>query len=797
MKVSYNWLKDYIAFDYDPHKLSEILTDLGLEVGGLEEIGGVEGNLEGVVVGHVLSAEQHPNADRLKVCKVEVGQEEPLQIVCGAPNVAAGQKVPVSLVGTTLYPISGDPFKIKKGKIRGEVSMGMICAEDELGLGTDHDGIMVLAGDPEPGTPVNQVIELDKDYIIEIDLTPNRIDGASHYGVARDLGAFMRKKARLPEISYDPTKAANKNPIPVTIEDASRCKRYLSIYIEDVTVNESPEWLKKRLTAIGLRPINNVVDITNYVLMELGHPLHAFDADQIGGQKVIVKTLEKETPFVTLDEVERKLVPHEDLMICDASKPLCIGGTMGGIDSGVTFETKNVFLECAYFIPGTVRKSAKRHGIHSDSSFRYERGVDMNMEETTIKRATDLILTLAGGTASQMEDIRLDDFAPFPVELEKAHIHRLIGKEIPLSDIKEIFDGLEMKVVSESEEAFKLAVPAYRVDVQRPQDVIEDILRVYGYNNVAPSIKMNASVDFSQKKEAYRLKERYADYLSANGFYEILNNSLVHQSRGSTNAVFMVNPLSEDQSVLRENMVYGVLESILYNQNRQNEDVALYEFGRTYHKKQDKYEEKEWLVMAVTGTKQDIHWGTKPTLSSLFTLTKEVERISQWFRIEGSLEEGTHELFDYGLAYVVRGRPLLHYGRVKQTLLDQFDLRNEVFYLELDWNYLAKLHDQQKVLFQEIPIYPGMRRDFSLLIDEQIKFQDLRRVVAKTNPKLIKKVELYDVYQGKGVAEGKKSYLISVLLRDDNKSLEGKSADKISDRITANLAREFQAELRK
>lgn len=797
MKVSYNWLKDYIDFDYDPAKLSEILTDLGLEVGGLEETGGVEGNLEGVVVGHVLSAEQHPNADRLRVCKVDVGQEEPLQIVCGAPNVAAGQKVPVSLVGTTLYPTEGDPFKIKKGKIRGEVSMGMICAEDELGLGTDHDGIMVLEGDPTPGTPVNQVIELDKDYIIEIDLTPNRIDGASHFGVARDLGAFMRQKARLPEMKFDSSQGTFKNPIPVSIEDESRCKRYMSVYIKGIEVKESPDWLKQRLTGIGLRPINNVVDITNYVLMELGHPMHAFDADEIVGQKVIVKTLEKETPFTTLDEVERKLVAHEDLMICDTTKPLCIGGTMGGINSGVTFKTKNVFLEVAYFAPGTVRKSAKRHGIHSDSSFRYERGIDMNMADNTIRRATDLILELAGGSASQVEDIRLDDFAPFPVELPKAQIHRLIGKEIPLTDIREIFEGLEMKIVEETDDSFKLEVPAYRVDVQRPQDVIEDILRVYGYNNVAPSIKMNASVDFSQKKEAYRLKERYANYLSANGFYEILNNSLVHSDRGTKGAVFMVNPLSEDQSVLRENMVYGVLESILYNQNRQNEDLSLYEFGRTYHKKDDAYQEKEWLVMAVTGKKKDEHWADKPGVSTMFTLTKEVERISQWFRIEGSLEEVEHELFDYGLSYKVGGKSLLNYGRIKQELQDKFDLRNEVFYLELDWEYLAKLHERKAVLFQEIPMYPGMRRDFSLLIDEGVRFQDLRQVVAKTNPKLIKKVELYDVYQGKGVEKGKKSYLISVLLRDDKKSLEGKAADKISERITVNLAREFQAELRK
>jgi len=797
MKISYNWLKTYLDFPYSPEELSDILTQLGLEVSGVEKTGGLPHDLEGVVVGLVESVAPHPNADRLKVCEVNIGQTEPLHIVCGAPNVATGQKVPVATVGTTLHPYGGKPIKIKKGKIRGEESMGMICAEDELGLGPEHEGIMVLDAGLEVGTSFKESLQTEEDYVIEIDLTPNRIDAASHYGVARDLAAYMRTRARLPQISLDPARLTRPNPIPVTVENPELCKRYVSVYIEGVQVTDSPEWMQKRLKAIGLRPINNIVDITNYVLMELGQPMHAFDADQLQGGQIIVKTLPKDQPFITLDEQERQLLAGQDLMICDAERPLCIGGIMGGINSGVTHNTRNVFLEVAYFDPGTVRRTSKRLGINSDSSFRYERGADPNMPPLAALRAASLMAEITGGTPSQIVDLKLSDFPPYEVDLSIQHTNRLIGKELSKAEIVEILSALEIKVEERPDgDTLHLQVPPYRVDVQRPQDVIEEVLRVHGYNQVEVPSRLNASINFRQYKDRFGLRSRYADYLSANGYYEILTNSLVGPQEDAKEAVKMVNPLSEEQSSLRTNMLPGMLEVIRYNQNRQEEDLALYEFGKTYHKRGEDYEEREWLTLAVTGRRHPKHWQIDNGKVSLFTLTKEAERLQRWFRLDAKVRETQYPDFDYGLELVHQGRVLARYGKVKSALTQAYDIRNEVFFMLIDLQPLLEHYFQTAITFEPIPMFPAIRRDISLLIDRSVSFAQIQQVIQQANPRLIRAIELHDVYKGKGIPQGKKSYLVSILLRDDKKTLEDATADKVCTRVYQLLEKQLGAEIR-
>ncbi|MEM7655911.1 MAG: phenylalanine--tRNA ligase subunit beta [Bacteroidota bacterium] len=799
MKISYNWLKEYIDIDQSPEALADILTMLGLEVGTIQQVGGIPGNLEGVVVGLVTSAEQHPNADRLRVCKVDIGAGEPLNIVCGAPNVAAGQKVPVATVGTVLHPFGAEqPLKIKKGKIRGEVSRGMICAEDELGVGTSHDGIMVLPEDTPVGSPAIDFIELDQDWVLEIDLTPNRIDGASHYGVARDLAAYFRTRPRLPQDTLPEAGLDFANPIPVEINNPDLCPRYTSIYIAGVTVQESPDWLKNRLTAIGLRPINNVVDITNYVLHELGHPMHAFDADQLAGGKVVVQTLAKGRTFVTLDEAERELIADTDLMICDAEKPLCIAGTMGGINSGVTEATKNVFLESAYFDAGSVRRTSKRLGINSDSSFRFERGADPNMTKTAALRAAWLILELAGGKASQVADLQMvETFPPFEVELSLPKTRRLIGKDIPDATIIEILEALEMEV-AQAGEVLNLQVPPYRVDVQRDVDVIEDILRVYGYNQVEMATKMHATLSFDQYQDHYQLKERYADMLSANGYYEVMNNSLVHKDLVDEQAVPIVNPLSEELGVMRQSMLPGALDTLRYNQNRQLEDLAIYEFGKTYRKKGEGHVEKSWLALTVSGKSFPFkHWQQEAVSTSQATLNREIDRLQTWLGIQGKAREiKDHPDFAYGLELLVDGKVLAYYGKVAEPWINRFGIRNEVFHLLINWELADALYFKQTVTFQPIPQYPGTRRDISMVIDEAVAFQTIQEVVARANPKLIRSVELHDIYQGGNIRKGAKSYLISLELRDDNKTLADKAADKVVARAYQLLKSEVQAEIR-
>ena len=797
MLISYSWLAEYLDHDLSPEAVQDALTQLGLEVGKMEAVGGIPGDLEGVVVGHVLSAEPHPNADRLRVCQVEVGNGEPLSIVCGAPNVAAGQKVPVATVGTTLYPFGkgeDEGFKIKKGKIRGEVSLGMICAEDELGLGPDHDGILVLDPATPVGTPLREVVKLDKDYVLEIDLTPNRVDGASHYGAARDLAAYLRKQANLPPL-LEEADTEGPNPIPVSIEDDTRCQRYTSVYLEGVTVGESPEWLRQRLMAIGLRPINNVVDITNYVLHELGHPLHAFDADQLAGREIRVKTLVQETPFVTLDEEARTLLPGQDLMICDAERPLCIAGVMGGLNSGVTEQTKNIFLESAYFEPGTVRKTAKRLGLSTDSSFRFERGADPHMTEVAARRAALLITQIAGGKASQVSDVKLSEFPPFAVELSVAKTERLVGKPLGRQTIVEILRALEIEVSGEGD-LLHLRVPPYRVDVQRDVDVIEDILRVYGYNNVELPGHFTASLDQAQYRDVHEVQERYANYLSANGFYEIMNNSLVSVELGDEQAVPIVNPLSEELGIMRQSLLPGALETVQHNQNRQQEDLALYEFGKTYHRTAEGYGEQRWLALTVSGARHAMHWRDKAPRVTLSTLAREVARLQHWFGFRGELREVEHPDFAYGLELTYRQQSILRYGRVKSEWTERYDLRHEVFFLLVDWPRLLDLYFASAPTYQPIPVYPSIRRDLSLLIDQSVSFAEIAALVRQANPKLIRSVELHDVYMGQGIEPGQKSYLISVELRDDNKTLADKAAEKVTQRAQQLLEKELGAQLR-
>lgn len=799
MKISYNWLKSYISLNMAPQQLSDTLTMLGLEVGSWEETGKLAHSLDKVVVGQVLSAEKHPNADRLRVCKVDVGTEV-LDIVCGAPNVTAGQKVPVALVGAVLHPFGADKaLKIEKGKIRGEVSMGMICAEDELGLGPDHDGILVLDSKLPVGKPFEETLKLELDAVFEVDITPNRVDAASHYGVARDLGAALKKRVNFPQSDLDPAAFTGNNPIKIQIKDKERCPRYTAIYLSGVTVKDSPEWLQKRLRAVGQRPINNIVDITNFVMLELGQPLHAFDADRLAGNTLIIQTLPKDESFVTLEGTERKLLAGEDLMICDQEKPLCIAGIKGGLNSGVTVETRNILLESAYFHATGVRKTSKRLDLHTDSSFRFARGSDPHMTRPAAIRAAGLIHALAGGKVSLISDEGQTDFPYFPVDFSLSHARMLYGTNIPRATQIAILKALEIRVQETgNRDLLKLEVPPYRVDVKRPQDVMEEILRIYGYNNIPIPATINMSMSYRKDKDTFGLRNKFADYLSATGFYEVMNNSLTSASLSHERSVHMLNPLSEELGILRGSMLMGLLESVQFNQNRQQEDLSIYEFGKTYSKLgSGQYEEKEWLALALTGAESPKNWAAKDRRVSLFSLSKEVERLQAWFKFSGELEEYRDEELDYGLCLKVGDAIVLRYGKVADTWRQQYDLRNEVFYLCADWGLLSKLYFEAPVVFQKIPDYPYMRRDVSMIIDDSTDFNTLQKIISRVEPKLIQKVELHDVYQGKGIPEGKKSYLVSIVLQDPQRTLDDGIADQVSARIFKALEKEAEAEIRK
>ncbi|WP_167614906.1 phenylalanine--tRNA ligase subunit beta [Maribellus sediminis] len=816
MKIAYSWLKEYIQLNKSPEEICDILTQTGLEVGGLEEVETIKGGLEGLVIGEVMTCKEHPNSDHLSITTVNVGTDEALPIVCGAPNVAAGQKVVVATVGTTLY--DGDQeFTIKKSKIRGEVSMGMICAEDEIGIGTDHDGIMVLDENAKVGTPAKDYFRIESDWVIEIDLTPNRIDGASVIGVARDLAAFLSKaeKTSYSKPSVDAFKVDNHDlEIPVEVGTPEACPRYAGVTISGVEIKESPEWLQNRLKMIGHSPINNVVDITNYVLFETGQPLHAFDADEIAGNKVVVKTLNAGTKFTTLDEVEREL-HQDDLMICNTEEAMCIGGVFGGIKSGVKESTKNIFLESACFDPVYIRKTARRHGLNTDASFRFERGVDPNNTIYALKRAAMLIKEIAGGNiSSDIVDIYPEPIEDFKVEVSYANIARLIGKDLGAELIKNILTSLEIKIDAETETGLSLSVPPYRVDVKREADVIEEILRIYGYNNVEIPTQVNASLQTAEKPSPDGIKNLVAEMLTAQGFNEIWSNSLTKASYyenlkdfKAEQTVIILNPLSADLNGMRQTLLFGGLESIAYNANRQSKNLKFYEFGNCYFYKgtqlkdqpANNYWEENHLGLFVTGNKEQENWTTKEESASFFGLKSYVEKILKRL---GLLNQNTQvassesELFSDGLSYTYNNKVVLELGIVVGSFLKKFDIDSPVYYADFNWDNVFHAHKKHKVLFDELPKFPAVRRDLALLIDKNVTFNQIKELAFKSERQLLRQVDLFDVYEGKGVPEGKKSYAVSFILRDDNKTLNDKQIDKTMQRLIAAFGRDLAAELR-
>ena len=810
MKISYNWVKQFIQLDWDAEKTGELLTDLGLEIEGIEKYESVKGGLEGIVIGHVLTCEQHPNADRLKITTVDVGGEEPLQIVCGAPNVAAGQKVPVATVGTTLYDAEGNGFKIKKGKIRGEVSNGMICAEDELGLGESHDGIMILDETLVPGTPASEVFDIENDTVFEIGLTPNRADAMSHYGVARDLKAgLLQKDVKLELITPSTSSFRVDNrtlKIDVEVEDKNLAPRYCGVTISGVQVKPSPEWLQHRLKAIGLTPKNNVVDVTNYVLHELGQPLHAFDANYITGNKIIVKTLEAGTKFITLDEVEREL--HEDdLMICDAEKPLCIAGVFGGMKSGVTENTTNIFLESAYFNPVSVRKTAKRHGLNTDASFRFERGIDPNTTEYALKRAALLIQELAGGEiTSDATDSYPTKIEDFQVRVSFENITKLIGEELSRETIKNILSSLEIKINSVTDGGLGLTIPAYRVDVQREADVIEEILRVYGYNNIQFDEKWHTSISNTSRYEDYKLQDVVGAQLVSQGFYEIMANSLttaayteLSEQLKAEHNITMLNPLSNDLSVMRQSLLFSGLEAISHNINRKQSDLKFFEFGKTYHAySEENREEHKHLSLLITGNLNAETWRqNKPVATDFFYAKGIVTAVLSRLGLN-SLKTSPikNDLFSEGLTLSLGKTKLVEFGIVKRKVLKAFDIKQEVIYADFNWDNVIEVAKNRKIKFKDIPKFPKVRRDFALLIDEKTTFSEIHNIAKQSERNLLKEVSLFDVYQGDNLPKGKKSYAVSFTLQDEHKTLTDKQIDKIMNKLQQSFEKQLGAELR-
>ena len=807
MKISYNWLKQFIKIDWEAQKTAELLTDLGLEVEGIAPYESVKGGLKGVVVGHVLTCIQHPNADKLKLTTVDIGLGKPVQIVCGAPNVEKGQKVPVATIGTTLYTKEGEAWTIKKGKIRGEESHGMICAEDELGLGESHDGIMILDDSLEIGTPCSEIFEIENDEIFEIGLTPNRADAMSHYGVARDLKAGLKQKDIQKELitpSISNFIVENRSlKIDVQVENNEMAPRYCGVTISNLIVQPSPNWLKNRLKSIGLNPINNVVDATNYVLHELGQPLHAFDASKIKGNKIIVKTLSKGTKFTTLDEVEREL-HEEDLMICDAEKPMCIAGVFGGVNSGVTEATTSIFLESAYFNPVSIRKTSKRHGLSTDASFRFERGVDINGVEYSLKRAALLIKEIAGGDiTSDIVDLypkKKDDYQVF-LAFEK--INKLIGQEIPRDTIKSILSSLDIKVKNVTETGLGLTIPFYRIDVQREVDVIEEILRVYGYNNIASKQKLNASIATTAKFEDYKLQHIIGDLLAAQGFYEIMTNSLtspeyvgLSQER-EEHTVTILNPLSTDLSVMRQSMLFSGLETISYNLNRRNQNLKFFEFGKTYHQYGSVREEKKHLCLLTTGNRNEDSWLLPTKKTDFYFLKATVENIL--LRL-GIPKTGTgpvkNVVFSEGLSLAAEKKEMVSMGLIKKSILKKFDIKQEVLFADFNWDNILEVAAQNEIVFQEIPKYPEVKRDFALLLDDSITFEQVYGIGMQTGKKLLKNISLFDVYTGKNLPEGKKSYAVSFTLQDEKSTLTDKQIDTIMGKLQQQYEKELGAKLR-
>lgn len=820
MNISYNWLKEYVDFDLTPEEVSAALTSIGLETDGVEEVQSIKGGLEGLVVGEVLTCEPHPNSDHMHITTVDLGEGEPVQIVCGAANVAAGQKVIVATLGTKLY--DGDQsFTIKKSKLRGVESNGMICAEDEIGVGTSHDGIIVLPQDVVPGTLAKDYYNIKSDYVFEVDITPNRADACSHYGVARDLYAWLVQNGYQTSLHRPETsefKVDNHDmDIDVVVENTEACPRYAGVAIKNVTVKESPEWLQNKLRLIGVRPVNNIVDITNYILHAYGQPMHCFDADKIKGGKIVVKTCQEGTKFVTLDEVERKL-SERDLMICNAEEPMCIAGVFGGLDSGTTEATKDVFLESAYFHPTWVRKTARRHGLSTDSSFRFERGIDPNGTIYALKEAAILVKELAGGEiASDIKDNYPAPVADFAVELSYGYVNSLVGKVIPAETIKSIVTSLEMKIVAETAEGLSLSVPAYRVDVQRPCDVVEDILRIYGYNNVEIPTSLKSSLNVEgEVDKSVKLQNLVSEQLVGCGFNEILNNSLTAASYYDgletykpENLVRVMNPLSNDLNVMRASLLFGGLECIQHNANRKNADLRFFEFGNCYHFNAEKknpekvlaaYSEELHLGLWLTGKYISNSWAHPDMNSSVYELKAYVLNIFSRLGVNlGAMVFGnlSDDIYSVAISIHTRGGKLVAaFGVLSKKLQKAFDIDNEVYYADINWKELMKAIKGKKVTYTEISKFPAVKRDLALLIDKKVQFAEIEKIAYETDKKLLKSVELFDVYEGKNLEAGKKSYAVSFVLQDENATLNDKQIDKLMQKLITNLQNKLDAKLR-
>lgn len=824
MNISYKWLKEYVDFDLGAEQVAEALTSIGLEVGSVEEVQAIKGGLQGLVVAEVLTCEPHPNSDHMHVCSVNIGAEEPVQIVCGAPNVAQGQKVIVATLGTKLYD-GEECFTIKRSKLRGIESLGMICAEDEIGIGTSHDGIIVLPQEAKVGTPAAEYYGIESDWVIEVDITPNRADACSHYGVARDLYAWLVRnghKTALHRTDVSSFAADNNDlDIDIVVENAEACPRYCGVTIKGCEVKESPEWLQTKLRTIGVRPINNVVDVTNYVMFAYGQPLHCFDADMIEGKKVVVKTMPEGTPFVTLDGVEHKL-SERDLAICNANAPMCIAGVFGGKGSGTYETTKDVLLESAYFNPTWIRKSARRHGLNTDASFRFERGIDPDLQVYALKVAALMVKELAGGTVSMdIKDIEAPGLAKnFAVDLEYKYAHDLIGKTIPAEVIKEIVTSLDMKITAESESGISLSVPAYRVDVQRPCDVVEDILRIYGYNNVEiptavkSSLTIKGEVDRSNK-----LQNLVSEQLVGEGFREILNNSLTKEAYYNDltaypkdRAVKLLNPLSSDLNVLRQTLLFGGLESIAHNANRKNANLRFFEFGNCYYKNPDTTEEQKaadtlaaysedlHLGLWLTGKRVEASWAHPEEPSSVYELKAYVGHIlTRLGAPVGKLKQqtGANDIFAKSLALVDNnGTVVLEFGLVKKALTAAFDISAEVYFADINWTLLMKKTKKHSVNFTEISKFPAVSRDLALLVDKSVEFARIEQIAFAADKKFLKKVTLFDVYEGKNLEAGKKSYAVNFLLQDETKTMNDKQTDAVMAKIIASLEKQLGAKLR-
>ena len=808
MKISYNWLKQFINLDWEPEKTSELLTNLGLEVEGIEKYSSIKGDLEGIIVGHIEKCEKHPNADRLKVTSVNVGKDTLLKIVCGAPNVKKGQRVAVATIGTTLYNSDGESWKIKKGKIRGEESNGMLCAEDEIGLGESHDGILILDDKFKTGDPLSNYYDIEIDYIFEIGLTPNRADAMSHYGTARDIKAGLIQlgiNSELMSPSVSGFHVDNRSlKIDIDVVDKKKAPRYCGITVSVVNVNNSPSWLQNRLKAIGLSPVNNVVDVTNYVLHSLGQPLHAFDADKITGQKVIVRNAIKGEKFTTLDGIERDL-DSEDLMICNSKEPMCIAGVFGGLNSGVSNLTTSIFLESAYFDPVSIRKSSKRHGISTDASFRFERGVDPNITKYALKFAAMLIAEITGG------EISSDPRDEYPNKIEDKQVfinfiktYKIIGEEIPKETIKKILSSLEIKVNNVTEAGLGLTIPSYRNDVTREIDVIEEILRVYGYNNIQIKNKLNSSISNSSRITNHKIENVVAEQLVSHGFFEIMTNSLTSknyiqfgESSDEYEFVKILNPLSSDLAILKNTMLFSGLESIEYNLNRQQNRLKLFEFGKTYHQTNGERKEINNLALFITGNIDSLNWKSSKAKADFFFTKGIVNSILNKLGIIKYKETiSKNNIFEYGQNLLIKEKSLVEYGLINSDIIKYFSIDQNIFYINFNWNLITDLIKDKNIKYKQIPKFPEVKRDFALLVDNNISFESISKIAKKTDQKFLKNIVLFDVYNGENLPKGKKSYAVSFTLQDETKTLTEKEIDKIMSRLENSFKDELGAELR-